>query len=403
MKLKIAIVVHGRFHAFDLVRGLLDRGHDVTLLTNYPQWVVKRFGIAPAHVRSFVLQGMSTRVALRLGNSSFKTLEPWLHVSFGRWAAQQLTKEKWDMVIGWSGVSEELLTALQGTGTIRALKRGSSHICIQDRLLQEEAGRVGIPLERPNDWMIQRELREYALADQIIVLSTFSYNSFIDERVSPKMVTVLLPGVNTSHFQATQEIIEERCQRILAGNALRILNVGTFSYRKGIFDLNHIIQQLHKDNFEFRFVGPVPGEAKALAEQLQPIASFMPKQPQQNLLAHYNWGDIFVLPSIEDGFQTVLAQASAARLPIITTPNGAGLDLIQENSNGWIVPIRNSEAIIERLRWCNSHRKEFVEMLRHNFNHYQPRTWLDVANDLEQNSLRFLRNIKSLDSMANTL
>jgi UDP:flavonoid glycosyltransferase YjiC (YdhE family) len=33
MKLKIAIVVHGRFHAFDLARALLRRGHDVTLFT----------------------------------------------------------------------------------------------------------------------------------------------------------------------------------------------------------------------------------------------------------------------------------------------------------------------------------------------------------------------------------
>jgi hypothetical protein len=35
MKYKIAIAVHGRFHAFDFARALIAQGHDVTLFTNY--------------------------------------------------------------------------------------------------------------------------------------------------------------------------------------------------------------------------------------------------------------------------------------------------------------------------------------------------------------------------------
>lgn len=44
--MKIAIVVHGRFDAFDLARALIARGHDVTLFTNYPGWAVEPFGIS---------------------------------------------------------------------------------------------------------------------------------------------------------------------------------------------------------------------------------------------------------------------------------------------------------------------------------------------------------------------
>ena len=63
MKLKIAVVIHGRFHGFDLVRELLHRGHDVTLFTNYPIWAVERFGVLRDCVRNFWWHGVLTRAA----------------------------------------------------------------------------------------------------------------------------------------------------------------------------------------------------------------------------------------------------------------------------------------------------------------------------------------------------
>ena len=43
--LRLAMVVHGRFHAFDLSRELIRQGVDLILLTNYPKYVAQRFGI----------------------------------------------------------------------------------------------------------------------------------------------------------------------------------------------------------------------------------------------------------------------------------------------------------------------------------------------------------------------
>ena len=60
--MKIAIVVHGRFHAFDLARELSPR-HDVTVFTNYPKWAARRFGLVPDQVRSFWPHGIASRAA----------------------------------------------------------------------------------------------------------------------------------------------------------------------------------------------------------------------------------------------------------------------------------------------------------------------------------------------------
>jgi glycosyltransferase involved in cell wall biosynthesis len=110
---------------------------------------------------------------------------------------------------------------------------------------------------------------------------------------------------------------------------------------------------------------------------------FVPKQPQKNLPDFYAWGDIFALPTVEDGFQTVLGQAAASALPILTTPNGAGLDIVQEGETGWVLPIRAPEAFIDRLCWCDAHREELARMVRRIYNDFRPRDWSDVAADLE--------------------
>ena len=69
--------------------------------------------------------------------------------------------------------------------------------------------------------------------------------------------------------------------------------------------------------------------------------------------------DVFVFPSIEDGFGFVVAEALACGLPVITTRNAGASDLIRPGENGEVVPIRNPEAIAEAvLKWWSLGRKE---------------------------------------------
>ncbi len=110
--LKIAIVVHGRFHGFDLARALIERGHDVTVFTNYPAWAVARFGI-PAGPRALFSRctGCCHESLGRLPEATVGDQEARLHKMFGRWAERELSGERWDVIHCWSGVSEELLAS----------------------------------------------------------------------------------------------------------------------------------------------------------------------------------------------------------------------------------------------------------------------------------------------------
>jgi glycosyltransferase involved in cell wall biosynthesis len=382
--MKIAIVVDGRFHAFDLARSLLQGGHNVTLFTNYPKWAVERFDFPGSRVRSFWAHGVLTRAAQKLHQRKvISYAEERFHTMFGRWAAAGIQKEEWDIVHLWSGVSEEILRALDAI-TLKLLMRGSAHIRAQARLLEEEERRTGVSQDRPSPWIIAREQREYALADAVVVLSTFSYSTFVAEGFPRKQLRLLPLGASLDQFRPTAQVVEDRCRRILCGEPIRVLNVGAFSFQKGMWDMAAVIRELDKKRFAFRFVGPTATETSALVEELSRCATFIPKQPQAKLPDFYAWGDVFMLPTVQDGFQTVLGQAAASALPILTTPNGAGLDIVQEGETGWVLPIRSPEAFIERLRWCDGHREELVGMVRRIYNDFRPRDWSDVAADFEK-------------------
>lgn len=397
MSLKIAIVVPGRLNGFDIAHALLQRGHDVTLLTNYPKWAVRRFNFPGERVRSFWSHGVLTRLVSRVSQGLLRNYEEWFHTVFGRWAAAEINNEQWDAVILWSGVAEETLRLLSGGPALRLVQRSSAHIATQARLLKEEEERTGAPQDRPSSWMVAREQREYKLADVVTVLSTFSYNTFISEGYQQERLCTILAGANLRDFRPCPQVIEDRCRRVLSDEPLRVLNVGNFSFQKGMWDMANIIRSVERHKYNFRFVGAITPEATALARDLAHLATFIPKQPQSELPTHYAWGDIFILPSIQDGFQAVLGQAAASGLPILTTPNGAGIDLVHEGMSGWVLPIRSPESFIERLQWCDSHRDEIASMARRVYSDFKPRDWTDVAADFEAVCLNRGRALSQTD------
>jgi glycosyltransferase involved in cell wall biosynthesis len=60
--------------------------------------------------------------------------------------------------------------------------------------------------------------------------------------------------------------------------------------------------------------------------------------------------DVFVLPSLEEGFPVAALDAMAAGLPVVATAVGGVPELIEDEKSGWLVPPRDVEALTARLR-----------------------------------------------------
>lgn len=379
--MRIAIVVPGRFYGFDRARALIENGEDVTVYTNYPKCIVRKWGIQKKNVKSFLFHGILSRLFNMLQLRQKSAIEHFLSTLFAKWAKNKILQEKYDIVTVFSGVAEEIFRAIKDDSTLKILNRGSSHIITQHVLLNEESIRAKKSLELPCEWIIEREKREYELADNIQVLSTFALNSFLENKVPKEKMYILPLGIDTSLFRPKETIIKERVNRIIAGKRLNVLMVGSFSFRKGIFDLENIISSLSED-FNFTFVGDVPNEGKGIAKKLKGKIEMIPRQPEFELAKYYNEADIFIFPTIEDGFAAVLTQALAAGLPVICTTNCGGPDIIREGETGWILPIRSPRLFIEQLKWCDKNREELSNIARSSYeSNSKDRTWNDIAID----------------------
>lgn len=61
--------------------------------------------------------------------------------------------------------------------------------------------------------------------------------------------------------------------------------------------------------------------------------------------------DIFLLPSVKEGFPWVVLEAMSAKLPIIATAVGAIPELIEDGQNGLLVEPAHPKQITEKIRW----------------------------------------------------
>src|ERR1044072_8777691 len=84
--------------------------------------------------------------------------------------------------------------------------------------------------------------------------------------------------------------------------------------------------------------------------------------PRQELGAIMGRCHAHVFPTLIDGFGRNIIEAMASGLPVITTPNCAGPDLIENGVTGFIIPIRDTDAICERLAGIADHPQEAIAM-----------------------------------------
>jgi glycosyltransferase involved in cell wall biosynthesis len=81
-----------------------------------------------------------------------------------------------------------------------------------------------------------------------------------------------------------------------------------------------------------------------------------------NLYEFYKTISIGIFPSVTEGFGICGLECLAHGRPIITTPGTGVSELIQDGREGFIVPIRNSDAIKEKLEWFAENPSEIQRM-----------------------------------------
>lgn len=139
---------------------------------------------------------------------------------------------------------------------------------------------------------------------------------------------------------------------------LHVLMVGAVRLEKGIQYAYEAAGMVDKAAC-FRAVGGahlLPKARRRVQERIELIGQV----PYQELARHYQWADVLLFPTLSDSFGLVQLEAMARGLPVIATPHSG--DVVRGGTDGYIVPIRDPQAIAERLDVLTSDRDRLEEL-----------------------------------------
>lgn len=330
--MKVAVAVHGRFHAFDLAAQLHRRGMLARLLTTYPGFALRRFLPVGTPAATIGWLEVARRVWARLPGSS----DLFVARRFGRFAAANLPE--CDILVAWSGAGLEAMTEARRRGVKLVLERGSTHMDHQSRVLAEAHARWGLAWHPTSPELVAREKAEYALADMIALGSGHAAASFRAEGWGGGTLRVNPYGVDLSRFAPPPGGRNGKVRP-------RILFVGSVGIRKGVPELLAAFAPLSRQA-DLHLVGPVEPGFDALLRRLpQDSVVLRGPLPGVALAAEYAAADLFVLPSIEEGFGMVILQAMAAGLPVVASTATGLPDADPEGRAGRVVPPADADGL----------------------------------------------------------
>ena len=130
-----------------------------------------------------------------------------------------------------------------------------------------------------------------------------------------------------------------------------ILSIGQFIHRKG-FDVLLKAAASLQEGANLYIVGGEPTEEylKMCADLALTNVHFLGFMKKEKLVKYYQAADLFVLPTREDIWGLVINEAMAFGLPVITTDRCvAGLELVEDGLNGYIVPVGDVAALAEKM------------------------------------------------------
>lgn len=369
--LRVDISVFGRFQAYQLAKQLERRGVLETLFTSYPyaiDGVQKKHINNPWHLKT--LEVLATRYLPTAGQR--RIVSDLFVRKFDRHVASRIEETSRDgmtrVLHGWASQCLQTLKTAKQAGFKTFVECSCPHPIYKTKLLTEEAGLMGMESGCTAKW-IDTVTAECEVADYISVPSNYSYDSFVQLGYQPEKLVKLPLGVDLEEM--------EKAYRGSSGPAhsknFKVLMVGTDPLRKGGYYLLKAWERLRLKDAELIIRCDLPDRAKPLLKQSG--VTYIPPIHRQKLTELYQEATIFCFPSVDDGFGMVVLEAMAAGLPVIITQHVGASDVVREGMDGFVVPIRDVDALCEKITLLYENREMAEEMGRNARKRAEEYTW----------------------------
>lgn len=207
-------------------------------------------------------------------------------------------------------------------------------------------------LEIPEEFF-ERHHMEWEIADRVVVNSEWSRKALVQQGVQSAKIAVI-PLSFELHSRSREmengrvaNRFKDSCLQFSTNRPLKVLFLGQVMLRKGIQYLARAAELLRYEPVSFDIVGPIQISDKAVGFVPNNMR-FHGRATRDEIHRWYQGADVFVLPTISDGFAITQIEAMANGLPVIATPNCG--EVVSDGVDGWIVPPRDPVALAAAIQ-----------------------------------------------------
>ena len=190
---------------------------------------------------------------------------------------------------------------------------------------------------------LQRKDEELKLADAIFVASSFTAKTLKDYTGNLAPVNVIPYG-----FPPVIDPQKRTYDNFSHNRPLKLLFVGSLSQRKGIAYLFEAVKKFGS-RVQLTIVGRKKDVPCAVLDEQLAKHTWYESLSNNEILQLMQQHDVFVFPSLFEGFGLVITEAMSQGTPVITTANTIGPDFITHGENGWLIDAGSTRALEEVL------------------------------------------------------
>jgi colanic acid/amylovoran biosynthesis glycosyltransferase len=174
-------------------------------------------------------------------------------------------------------------------------------------------------------------------------------------------------GADIQNFPFTPKSINNR-------EVIKFLTISRLVEKKGVeytlFALSRLLEEHKKIKYLIAGDGPLRDQLEKLSIELNlaEYVEFMGAVNDEEVKTLLQEAHVFVLPSItaqdgeQEGTPTVLVEAQACGLPVISTFHSGIPEMIVDGSSGFLVPEKNIDALAEKIEYFIDHPEAMLEM-----------------------------------------
>jgi starch synthase len=261
--------------------------------------------------------------------------------------------------------------------------------CEINRAENERPGLQASPYEEPQ-WKQSRKNAELELADVVVVPCAWAAQSLRHNEGAGKKPVIIVP------YGTPVDEIQARSNRPLG--PFTVLFAGQVGLRKGAPHLLEAWERLQLKDARLWMAGSMNLGRSYLAEHSNSF-QYLGAIPRTRLIEVMREVDLFVFPSLAEGFGLVIGEAMAAGVPILTTINTGGPELISDGREGWCIPAHDVDALTERIEWAYQNRDALYEMGKLARGRAEQWTWANYRQTLIRELSRALKqDLAALES-----